>query len=423
MRGANHGRRTSVNSPRRAALSFIFITVVLDVLSLGVTIPVLPKLVSEFFDGDIAAAAPYYGWFATVWAMMQFVAAPIMGALSDRFGRRPVLLLSCLGLGLDYILMAWAPTLWLLFVGRILSGITAASFATAAAYIADVTPPEKRAASYALFGAAWGFGFVIGPAVGGALSEAYGLRVPFWVAAGLTLLNATYGYFVLPESLPKENRKAFSWRRANPLGSLRLLRSHPELLSLASIILLYQLAHQVLQSVFVYYTMYRYGWGESRVGFTLMAVGIASIIVQAFLVRKVAGRLSEQMMLYLGLSFGAMGYIIYGVATRESIFWCGIPVFALVGFFSPAIQGLMTKRVRVDEQGQLQGANSSLMGIAGMLGPTIFANLFEQASKWSPSLDSPILGAPFFLAALLHVVAFGIAATLFTRNKLPAPVS
>ena len=414
-----------MNAPRRAALSFIFITVVLDVLSLGVTIPVLPKLIAEFFDGDVTAAAPYYGMFVTVWAMMQFIAAPIMGALSDRFGRRPVLLISCFGLGLDYILMALAPSLWLLFIGRIISGITAASFATAAAYIADVTPPEKRASSYAMFGAAWGFGFVIGPAVGGVVSVAYGVRAPFWVAAALTLLNATYGYFVLPESLSKENRKRFAWSRANPLGSLRLLRSHPELLSLAAIILLYQLAHQVLQSVFVLYSMYRYDWNERRVGYTMMAVGIASILVQALLVRKVAGRLSEQTMLYLGLTFGAVGYAIYGIAPNEFIFWCGIPVFALVGFFSPAIQGLMTKRVRVDEQGQLQGANSSLMGIAGMIGPIILTNLFEQASEWSTRSHNPIwgapfylaVGAPFFLATLLHIFAFGIAARLFSRSK------
>lgn len=426
--GPTHGRRISVNPPRRAALSFIFITVVLDVLSLGVTIPVLPKLVSEFFDGDVAKAAPYYGYFATVWALMQFIAAPIMGALSDRFGRRPVLLLSCFGLGLDYILMALAPSLWLLFVGRIISGITAASFATAAAYIADVTPPEKRASSYALFGAAWGLGFVLGPAVGGMLAI-YGLRLPFWVAAALTLLNAAYGYFLLPESLPKENRKAFSWRRANPFGSLRLLRSHPELLRLAAIILLYQLAHQVLQSVFVLYTSYRYDWNERRVGFTLMAVGIASIIVQAFLVRKAAGRLSERTMLYIGLIFGGIGYTIYGIAPNEALFWCGIPVFALVGFFSPAIQGLMTKRVRVDEQGQLQGANSSLMGIAGMIGPTILTKLFANAVEWSKVSPSPILGAPlfliigapFFFAALLHVGAFGIATTLFRRGKGELP--
>jgi DHA1 family tetracycline resistance protein-like MFS transporter len=353
-----------------------------------------------------------------------------MGALSDRFGRRPVLLLSCLGLGLDYILMALAPSLWWLFVGRVISGITAASFATAAAYIADVTPPEKRAASYAVFGAAWGLGFVLGPAVGGILAI-YGLRLPFWLAAALTLLNAAYGYFLLPESLPKENRKAFAWSRANPLGSLRLLRSHPELLGLASIILLYQLAHQVLQSVFVLYTDYRYHWQVDRVGYTLMAVGIASILVQAFLVRKAAARLSERTMLYLGLSFGCFGYAIYGFAPNEAIFWCGIPVFALVGFFSPAIQGLMTKRVQVDEQGQLQGANSSIMGIAGTIGPSIFTFVFAQAADWSVKVDNPILGAPyylavgapFFLAAGLHVVAFAIASTLFARSSARAKLA
>lgn len=418
-----------MNPPRRAAITFIFITVVLDVLSLGVTIPVLPTLVKQFV-GDAVDAAPYYGMFATVWALMQFIAAPIMGALSDRFGRRPVLLLSCFGLGLDYILMALAPSLWWLFVGRVISGITAASFATAAAYIADVTPPDKRAASYAMFGAAWGLGFVLGPAVGGVLGI-YGLRLPFWLAAGLTLLNAAYGYFLLPESLPGESRKPFAWSRANPLGSLRLLRSHPELLGLASIILLYQLAHQVLQSVFVLYTDYRYHWESDRVGFTLMAVGIASILVQAVFVRKAASRLGERTMLYLGLLFGFLGYMIYGFAPNEAIFWCGIPIFALVGFFSPAVQGLMTKRVKVDEQGQLQGANSSIMGIAGTIGPTIFTNVFTQAADWSMKVDNSILGAPFFLAAGapfflaagLHVIAFAIASTLFARSSARAKVS
>lgn len=406
-----------MNSPKRAAITFIFITVVLDVLSLGVIIPVLPTLVAQFFggSGSETKAAPYYGMFATVWHLMQFIAAPILGALSDRFGRRPVLLLSCLGLGLDYILMALAPDLTWLFVGRVISGITAASFSTAAAYIADVTPPEKRAASYAMFGAAWGLGFVLGPAVGGVLSQ-YDLRLPFWLAAGLTLLNAGYGYFLLPESLPKENRKAFSWKRANPVGSLKLLRSHPDLLGLAAIILLYQLAHQVLQSVFVLYSRYRYGWDQSAVGFTLMAVGIASIIVQAFIVRRAAPKLSERTMLTMGLVFGCIGYVIYGVAPSAYVFWCGIPVFALVGFFSPAIQGMMTKRVGVDEQGQLQGANSSLMGIAGMVGPSIFTIVFQQAASWSSGTNSPVVGAPFYLAAVLHMLALGIAVSLFAQQ-------
>lgn len=425
------------SAPRKAAIAFIFITVVLDVLSLGVIIPVLPKLIQKFVGTESTAlafageaivnladrnqdqAAPIYGLFVTVWAMMQFIFAPILGALSDRFGRRPVLLLSCLGLGLDYILMAMAPNLSWLFVGRVISGITAASFSTAAAYIADITSPEKRAASYAMFGAAWGLGFVLGPAVGGALGE-IDLRWPFWLAAFLTLLNAGYGFFVLPESLPPKNRRSFSWKRANPLGSLKLLRAHPGLLSLAAVILLYQLAHQVLQSVFVYYSTYRYFWSVKVVGYTLMAVGIASIIVQGFVVRRTASLISDRTMLMLGLAFGAGGYAIYGLAPNQSIFWCGIPVFALVGFFSPGIQSMMTKRVGVDQQGQLQGVNSSLMGIAGMIGPAIFTNTFKQAVPLSHQWGEPMIGAPFYLAALLHIIALGIVISSTATQSKPA---
>ena len=442
-----------MNSPKRAAISFIFITVVLDVLSLGVVIPVLPKLIQEFvgsaephalaFAGEGVSAlvernqdkaAPVYGWFVTAWAMMQFIFAPILGAVSDRFGRRPVLLLSCLGLGLDYILMALAPSLWWLFVGRVISGITAASFSTAAAYIADVTSPEKRAASYAIFGAAWGLGFVLGPFLGGVLGE-INLRWPFWLAAALTLLNAAYGFFVLPESLPPENRRSFSWKRANPLGSLRMLRAHPGLLSLAAVILLYQLAHQVLLSVFVYYSTYRYFWGVKVVGSTLMAVGIASIVVQGMVVRRAATMISDRSMILLGLAFGAMGYTIYGIAPNQNIFWCGIPVFALVGFFSPGIQSMMTKRVGVDQQGQLQGINSSLMGIAGMFGPTLFTGTFTKAVPWSRSfgddwaswfgdfwshtIGDAMIGAPFYLAALLHIIALGIVVGSTATHSRP----
>lgn len=402
---------------RKAAVVFIFITVLLDVLSLSVTIPVLPPLVKEFVGGDFEQASEYHGWFVTVWALMQFICSPIMGALSDRFGRRPVILLSCLGLGLDYVLMALAPNLTWLFIGRVLSGITAASFSTASAYIADVTPPEKRAASYGIIGAAFGLGFVIGPAMGGVLGE-FDLRLPFWVAAVLTILNAVYGVFILPESLSKENRSPFSWRRANPLGSLKLLRSHPELLGLASIMLLYQLAHQVLQTVFVFYTTYSYQWTEKTTGLTLMVVGLMSVLMQGGVVRRTAPILGERRMLIIALTFGAAGYLIYGVAPNGWIFWLGIPVFSLVGFFSSGIQGLMTRRVSASEQGQLQGANSSIMGIAGMIGPWLFAHIFSFAIRE----DSPVkfAGLPFVFAACLHIVALIVALIIVKRTP---PVS
>lgn len=413
--GDRPAEKTAGKEPKRATLLFIFVTVLLDVLSLGVIIPVLPKLIeSEFLGGDTATAAIYTGLFGTVWALMQFLFAPVLGALSDQYGRRRVILISCFGLGLDYILMALAPNLIWLFIGRILSGITAASFSTAAAYIADVTPPEKRAASYGLFGAAFGLGFIIGPAVGGLLGE-YGLRIPLWVAAGLTLANAAYGYFILPESLAPENRSKFSWAKANPLGSLKLLRSHSELLGLASVLLLYQIAHQVFPSVFVLYAGHRYEWGPQTVGYTLMAVGIMSVLMQGFVVRRTAQWLGEWRMLFIALSFGAIGYGIYGFANTGMMFWGAIPVFSLVGYFSPAIQGLMTRRVSAGEQGQLQGANSSLAGVGGMIGPVIFTWIFSASISDGTEFEFP--GSPFLFATGLHVVAILVAIRIMPKRK------
>ena len=391
---------------RSAALVFIFITVVVDVLALGIIIPVLPKLVEGFLGGDTAQAAEFYGLFGTVWALMQFFFSPVLGALSDRFGRRPVLLLSCLGLGLDYILMALAPTLWWLFVGRVISGITAASYATAGAYIADVTPPEKRAASFGMIGAAWGVGFVMGPALGGVLGVV-NPRLPFWVAAGLTLLNALYGMFVLPESLAPERRKAFAWRRANPVGSLILLRSHPELLGLSSVNFIYWLAHQVLPSVFVLYTSFRYNWNERTMGLSLAVVGVLNIIVQAGLVKPIVARFGERLSLFTGLFCGGVGFAIYGLAPVGIVFLSAMPVFAFMGLFGPSSQGLMTRHVGPSEQGQLQGANSSLMGITGLIGPGLFTLTF--ASFIGTRRDWGLPGAPFLLAALLMAIALVLA--------------
>ena len=390
----------------RAALAFIFVTVVLDVLALGVIIPVLPRLVQGFVSGDTALAAKIYGLFGGVWALMQFFFSPLFGALSDRFGRRPVILASNFGLGLDYIVMALAPSLGWLFVGRVISGITGASISTAWAYIADVTPPEKRAAGYGLIGSAFGLGFVLGPAAGGILGG-ISPRLPFWVAAALTLTNAMYGLFVLPESLPKDKRAGFKLSRANPLGALRLLRSRPQLMGLASLNFLYWVAHHSLTSVFVLYAGYRYGWGTKTVGLTLAFVGVASVVVQGGLVRPFVKRFGERAGILTGLSFGAIGFAIYGLAPTAHAFWAGIPVFAMMGLFGPSLQGLMTQRVGPSEQGRLQGANTSIMGITGVFAPSMFALVF--ASFIGPRAGLHLPGAPFLLASALLAAGVLIA--------------
>jgi DHA1 family tetracycline resistance protein-like MFS transporter len=394
-------------APRRqAAFAFVFMTVVLDVLALGVIIPVLPELVKDFMGGDTAKAARITGVFGTVWALMQFLFSPLLGVISDRFGRRPVILISCLGLGLDYLFMAIAPTLGWLFVGRVISGITAASFATAGAYIADVTPPERRAASFGMLGAAFGLGFVLGPALGGFLGG-YSLRLPFWVAGGLSLLNTLYGLFVLPESLRPERRASFSWAKANPVGSLILLRSHPQLTGMALLLFLYHLAHHVLPSVFVLYSNYRYGWDPKTTGSVLATVGISSVIVQALLVRRIIPRVGERRGLLTGLFFGASGFFIYGFASSGRVFWLGVPVFALLGLYGPSAQAITTRLVGPSEQGQLQGANSCVMGITGMIGPVLFTTIFAEFLRADRSWNLP--GAPFLLAGSLMVLAFLIA--------------
>ena len=391
---------------RRAALGFIFVTAVLDVLSLGIIIPVLPKLVEGFMGGDTARAAVIYGWFGTAWALMQFLFSPLIGALSDRFGRRPVLLLSCFGLGLDYILMALAPSLSWLFLGRVLSGITAASFSTAGAYVADVTPPDKRAGAFGLIGGAWGLGFIAGPALGGWLGE-ISARAPFWGAAALTLTNAAYGFFVLPESLAPERRGAFSLARANPLGALKLLREYPGLFGLAGVNLFQQTAHYVLPSTMVLYSGYRYGWGTAKVGTLLALVGVCNVIVQVGLVKRMVARVGERPAMLGALLAGALGFVIYGLAPNGWWFCIGVPVFSLMGFFNPALQGLMTRRVGPAVQGRLQGANSSLLGIAGMMGPFFFTHAFAWGI--SPGMGWRLPGAPFFLAATLLLLGLGLA--------------
>ena len=405
---------TSTGGVRRAALAFIFVTAVLDMLALGVIIPVLPKLVVDFEGGDTARAAEVLGLFGTVWALMQFFCAPVLGALSDRFGRRPVILLSNFGLGLDYILMALAPTLGWLFVGRVISGITAASFATAGAYIADVTPPERRAAGFGMLGAAFGIGFVLGPALGGLLG-AIGPRLPFWVAAALSLANALYGLLVLPESLPPARRAPFAWQRANPVASLTLLASHPQLIGLATVNFLRNLAHVALPSTAVLYMSYRYGWTERDVGLNLAAVGVCTLIVQAGLVQPAVTRLGERGVLLAGLVFGVLAFGVYGLAETGAVFWIGVPLMALWGLSGPPAQGLMTARVAPSEQGRLQGANGSLLGVAELVGPGIFTLIFAYAIRGDRLWRLP--GAPFLLGALMLACATALAWRITTPRS------
>jgi DHA1 family tetracycline resistance protein-like MFS transporter len=402
---------------RKAAFIFIFATVLLDMLALGVIIPVLPTLVLQFVGGDNTSAAEIYGLFSTVWSLMQFLFSPLQGALSDRFGRRPIVLLSNFGLCFDYVLMALAPSLFWLFAGRVLSGVTAASIATANAYIADVTPPEKRAGAFGMMGVAFSVGFILGPALGGVLAG-YDLRLPFWVAAGLSLLNGLYGLIMLPESLPKESRSKWDWSRTNPIGSLKLLRSHARLFGFAMVSLLSDFAHSALPTVMVLYIGYRYGWDASMIGLTMAIVGVSTLIVQGGLIRPFVERFGERAALFTGFAFGTAGFAAIGLAPTGSWLWFGIALLSMWGLAGAAIMALMSKLVSPTEQGQLQGANASLMGIASMLGPVIFTLSYATAINPKYGFDLP--GVPFLIGALFLLAALIVSWRIVPRDQAGA---
>jgi MFS transporter, DHA1 family, tetracycline resistance protein len=402
-------------APRGAAVIFIFVTILLDTLALGLIIPVLPKLIESFVNNDTASAARIFGLFGTAWALMQFFFSPVLGALSDRFGRRPVVLLSNFGLAVDYVFMALAPSLSWLFVGRVISGITSASISTAFAYIADITAPEKRAAVFGKIGVAFGAGFILGPALGGLLGDS-DPRLPFWVAAGLSFANALYGLLILPESLPKERRSPWRWRSANPVGALHLLTSDRVLAGLSLANFFAQLAHVVLPSVFVLYATYRYGWDSKTVGLTLALVGICSMVVQGGAIGPIVNRFGERNALFLGLACGAAGIFIYGVAPTGPLFWVGIPVMALWGVAGAATQALITRRVSPEQQGQLQGATNSVQSVSQLLGPFLFTLTFAYFIGPQTPLQLP--GAPFLLAAALLALALAVSVwTLASAKK------
>lgn len=386
-----------MNPARKAALAFIFVTVLIDILSFGVIIPVLPGLVREFTGGDFAKASWWVGVFGTLFAGIQFFCTPIQGALSDRYGRRPVILLSCFGLGMDFILMALAQSLPWLLIARVFSGMFSASFTTANAYIADVTAPEKRAAAFGKIGAAFGLGFIIGPVIGGQLSE-ISLRAPFWFSACLALANFLYGWFVLPESLPKEKRTPrFDWSHANPVGSLGMLRRFPQVFGLAAVVLVSNLAHYVYPSVFVLFAEYLYQWDARQVSWVLGIVGVCSVIVQAGLVGRIVPALGERRTLLFGLACGVVGFVVYGFAGTGWMFLVGLPISALWGLAGPATQALITRQVSADAQGRVQGALMSLVSLAGIFAPLMFAGTFGLFISDHAPLHLP--GAPWLLAA------------------------
>ena len=411
---------TPAPNSSRAAFVFILVMVAFDFLAFGIIAPVLPDLIRSFERGDFARASSITGYFGFAWATMQFIFSPLLGAWSDRFGRRPIILISCFGLAIDYVIMALAPSLRWLLLGRLISGITTSNVATAFAYVTDVTPPEKRAKPFGLISAAFGLGFVIGPAVGGYLGN-INLRFPFWAAAAFSLANALYGYFVLPESLPPERRAKSAWHMANPLGALTLLRSHSELAGLSVVATLYYLAHNSLPSMWALYTEYRYAWNRRDVGLSLAVVGVCAAVVSGVLVGPFVKRFGERRSLITGLLFGTLGFAGFALATRGWILLSVIPFIALWGIAAPAMQSLMSRRVDPTSQGKLQGAINSIRAITGMAGPVLFSQIFSLAI--SPGVRFHLPGAPYHLAALLLFSSLLLAAyvTRPSAAAQPAP--
>jgi DHA1 family tetracycline resistance protein-like MFS transporter len=404
----------------RAAVPFILVVLFLDTLGVGVILPVLPKLITGFVGNDLAAGSRWFGWFCAVYAAMQFVWAPLVGALSDRFGRRPVILVSLLGAGLDYVLLAFAPSLGWLFVGRVVAGITGASFAAATAYIVDVTPPDERAQAIGLAGAAFGIGFIAGPAVGGSIGDA-NLRAPFLVAAALNLLNLAYGIVVLPESLARERRRAVSFARANPLGALRSLAKSPILFGLSGALVLAMLAQQIQINVWALYTQDRFGWGPFGVGASLALAGVGAAIVQGGLVRVLVPWLGERRSLLVGLVFAAVGSVLFGCADRGWMLYALLVPISIAGIAGPATQALLTREVEADAQGELQGSLASLNSVTSIAGPIVGTAIF---ARFAPVDAAPrVPGAPFFAAAILDALALILALRLFARRPLATATS
>lgn len=399
---------------KSAAIGFIFITLLIDIIGIGIIIPVLPKLIEELIHGDISEAARYAGLLMASYGIMQFICSPIIGGLSDMYGRRPVLLASLFGFGLDYIFLTLAPTIGWLFVGRIIAGALGGSFTTGAAYIADVSTPEKRSQNFGMIGAAFGLGFIIGPAVGGLLGE-LGPRVPFMAAAALSFLNWLYGYFVLPESLKKENRRPFDWKRANPLGSLMHLKKYPVIFGLVLALFLIYVAQHAVQGTWAFYTMEKFSWTEKTVGLSLSFVGLISAIVQAGLIRLIIPWIGPKKSLFAGLVLYALGNLLFAFATQSWMMFVFSIVYCLGGITMPSLQGIISTQVKANEQGELQGSLTSLMSLAAVFGPWIMTSLFYQFTRDKETIYFP--GAPLLLASILCVISVIIVVFVFMRDR------
>lgn len=392
----------SSRAPGKLAFVFVLLTVLMDTIGLGIIIPVTPELIMELTGEGLSRAAIFGGWLAFSYAIMQFVCAPILGNLSDRFGRRPVLLYSVASLGIDYLLMAMAPTIAWLFVGRALAGVAGASFTTAYAYITDISPPGKRAQNFGMIGAAFGAGFILGPAIGGLLGG-YGARAPFFVAAVLSLANFVYGFFVLPETLAQDKRREFKWRRANPIGTLLQIRRHPAVIGMLAALFLWQIAHQVMPSIWTYYTMLKFGWSEREVGYSLGLVGLLLVGVQAGLIQLLIDRLGEQRTVYFGFAMMATGFAGFAFSSEGWMMYAFCVPFALGGVGMPALRGMMANQVPENAQGELQGALSSIVSLTAIVAPLFMTQLFGYFTADPGSLYFP--GAPFLSAAVLVVAS------------------
>lgn len=395
---------------RSASMIFIFITILVDVIGIGIIIPVIPSLIENLSEGGLSEASRIGGWLIFAFAIMQFLFAPLMGILSDKFGRRPILLLALLGLGIDYIFHAFAPSIGWLFVGRILAGITGASITVATAYIADISTPEKKAQNFGMIGAAFGLGFIIGPVIGGVAAKV-SLQLPFLIAAGLTLLNVIYGFFVLPESLVPEKRREIDFKRANPIGSLKLIRKYPIVAGLMVSFFLVYMASQAVQTTWTYFTMFKFEWDEAMVGYSLGVVGVIVAIVQGGLVKYAVKLWGEKKTIYIGYVFWIVGLILFASATQGWMLFAFLLPYCLGGIASPTLQGIVSNQVADNEQGELQGAMTALISLSSIIGPLVMTNLFYQFTQD----DAPFqfAGAPFALGAVLVLVSL-----LLSRKSL-----